>query len=114
MKIVAVKTKLFKTESITEKNVVEAVRHINQTLLEDHKVIQVLQEELAARDVKLLNEVHDLKEVTYQGFQEVTASIDGLRQEMKTEIGGLRQEMKTELATQTELLKQIAENTKPR
>ena len=40
MKIVAVKTKLFKTESITEKNVVEAVRHINQTLLEDHNAAQ--------------------------------------------------------------------------
>ncbi len=115
---------LLKTEDINQSNVVEAVRLLNQVILNDHKSIQTLQQELAQRDEKLLEAVHEIKD-EQQKMRQQQHKMWQEQQKMRQEQQNTRQDLQelksvvkhgfTELNQKydqsIDLLQQIAENT---
>ncbi len=74
---------LLKTKDITQRNVVDAVRRINDVILTDHKSIQTLQSELAERDERLLKEIKSLEDKVDAGFGKTNQQLASMGQEIQ-------------------------------
>lgn len=95
---------LLKTDNITQENMLEAVRRINETILRDHKSMKTLQRELADRDEKLLNEISGVK----KELQGTNQRLESLEKSTNKRLESLEIGQNKMI----DLLGMIAENTK--
>ena len=98
---------LLKTDDITQANMLDAVKRINEVIMTDHKSIQTLQHELAERDEKLLTEISGVKK-ELQGANKRLASLDSSQGKMVDQLESLESSQ----GKMIDLLRMIAENTK--
>ena len=112
---------LLKTNDITQENMLEAVKRINEVIFTDHKSIQTLQHELAERDEKLLNEITGVK-IELQGTNKHLESLESSQGKMVDRLGSLEssqgkmvdrlESLETGQGKMIDLLRMIADNTK--
>lgn len=74
----------FATDQITQANMLQALRCLNDVVADNRKSIQVLQHEIASRDEKLLERLVSLQTTVQEGFQEMSGKFDSVEGELKT------------------------------
>lgn len=102
------KKKLFRTDEITEKTVVEATKRLNDVVIKlaDHGLDRALEVKTELKELR--QSVNDLRSTTEMGFNNLHDDMHGTNQRLDK----LEQTISEKLDQQTEFLKQLVINTK--